>query len=78
MTEKNLIELEQLMRVLAKTVTEVLPETGFALLTFDLNKAEGIGNYISNGERGDMIKALRELAERLENNETIPACEGQG
>jgi len=35
----------------------------------------GICNYISNGQRSDVIKALRETADRLENNEDNPRNE---
>lgn len=31
-----------------------------------------LANYISNGEREDMIKALRSLADKLEGGKTIP------
>lgn len=44
---------------------------GFALIVFDFDNP-GIGNYISNAERSDMIKSLRETADRLERNQDIP------
>lgn len=31
-----------------------------------------LANYISNGERDDMVKALRSLADKLEGGKTIP------
>lgn len=46
-------------------------EIGFALLLFEFNNP-GIGNYISNANRKDMIKSLRETADRLEKNQDIP------
>lgn len=54
---------------------EISPDLGFALIVFKFNEP-GIGNYISNGKREDMITALREAAERLENKEDIPAGTG--
>jgi len=45
---------------------------GFALLLFDFDAANGIaGDYVSNAERGSMIRALRESADRLEQNQDI-------
>jgi len=42
------------------------PDRGFTLLIFETNKSPTKGNYISNCEREDMIKGLRETADRLE------------
>ena len=44
---------------------------GFALLAFRFSDIGGVGDYVSNANRGDMVKALREAANKLENNETI-------
>ena len=44
----------------------------FALLIFP-SGTPGITNYISSGQRHDVIKALREAADRLEKKEDIPA-----
>lgn len=44
------------------------PKVGFCMLIFGFG-APGISNYISNAERGDMIKALREAADRLEKGQ---------
>jgi hypothetical protein len=41
---------------------------GFCLLTFPFN-SPNITNYVSNANREDMIKALRETADRLERGE---------
>lgn len=42
--------------------------TGLMLAAFDFNEEgeQGHMSYASNGRRTDMIKALRELADRLE------------
>ena len=73
-------EVEKFLFHLADKIDGLLQETfgakiGFALLLFDFNKP-GIGNYVSNGKREDMIIALRETATRLENNEYIPPAKG--
>lgn len=66
---------EELMRDLAAaidlTLKDNIGEKGWALLVFDFNQP-GIANYVSNANREDMIKMLRETADRLENNEDIP------
>lgn len=49
---------------------------GFALVVFPFG-AGGVGDYISNGSREDIIKAIRETADRLEANEFIPATRGE-
>lgn len=51
-------------------------QMGFALLCFPFYQP-GIGDYISNAQRKDMIKALREAANRLENKEIIPVTQGE-
>ena len=69
-------QTEELMRYLGKilddAISEFFPQAGFALIIFKFHE-EGLSNYISNAERGSMIKALKEIAERLEKNEDIPA-----
>jgi len=49
---------------------EAFPGLGFALIVFEFHKP-GISNYISNAERADMIKALRETADRLSGAQDI-------
>jgi len=67
--------LETLLRGMAaaidETINEKLGNLGFALVVFEFNKLD-LGHYVSNARRDDMIKALRELADRLEKNQTIP------
>lgn len=73
---------EGFMQSMARVIDAALQEelgrkVGFALLLFDFDAAEGTaGNYISNVERGSMIKALRESANRLEQNQDIPRTIG--
>jgi hypothetical protein len=76
-----LVETEKLMRQLANHINhslndqegrtlEWLCDKGFVLIVFEFNEP-GV-SYISNAKREDMIKALRETADRLEKNQDIP------
>lgn len=66
----------QQMNKLARTIDEFFngkrkpnrqPKVGFILLTAEFGKIEGGRvNYISNGERADMIAMLREYLARVE------------
>lgn len=72
---KDMEYTHQVMRSIADAVDEILKEMvgpGFVLtiLVYPENKP-GIANYISTGQREDMIKALRETADRIEANEDI-------
>ncbi len=59
------------MKLIGQLLKEMLPQgVGFALLTFEFNNP-GLANYISSAQREDMIKALRECADRIEGNRTI-------
>lgn len=70
-------EIEEFLRYLASAIECSIglkfnkEEIGFALLLFEFNNPD-IGNYISNANRKDMIKSLRETADRLEKNQDIP------
>ncbi|MGF6641869.1 hypothetical protein [Paraburkholderia sp. MM6662-R1] len=58
-----------LMNALAHALREVLAPYGFALLVFDFNRIEGGRmNYISNANREDMMKALREFVDEPKNH----------
>lgn len=65
------------MQVLARTVDEFLngdergkiedPKIGFALLVFPFGGPEGARtNWVSNGQRKDMLVALKEIVARFE------------
>lgn len=57
------------MQEIAAKVDAMLPsDMGFTVLVFPLGNV-GESNYISNANRSDMIKALREIADRLEKRE---------
>jgi len=64
--------LRRLATIIDGTLEGHLGKMGFALVVFEFDKP-GLGNYISNAQRADMITALRELADRLESRSDIPA-----
>jgi len=67
MTEK---ELAELFNRVARRIHHMLPtRTLFVLLAFN---EPGVAQYVSNARRVDIIKALRETADRLEGREDIP------
>lgn len=58
---------EALRNVGRKIKDEILPEGyGFALLVFPFNEEGGMF-YMSNAQRGDMIKAMEEWIENAKN-----------
>jgi len=70
--------VQELGRALNELITDIYgKQMGFALIIFEFYKP-GIGDFISNAEREDMIKALRECAERLEKKQFIPSTIGSG
>lgn len=68
--------------ILAKALEELLSDMygveriGFALFMFNFDTSL-VGDYLSNAEREDMIKFMRELADRLEKGEFIPRTIGE-
>ena len=57
------------MKKMGKKIEAMLPNGfGYALLVFPYYNI-GTANYISSAKRADMIKAMRECADRLENRE---------
>jgi hypothetical protein len=74
-TEHELFVIEDLMRILGQGIDYTLRDNvgpkGYALIVFDFHEP-GLSNYISNAKREDMIKALRETANRLEKNQDVP------
>lgn len=67
-------QIEQKMQSLARVIAGSIPQgCGFALLVFAFEGPEA--SYVSNANRSDMIRALRECADRLEarqDHETMP------
>lgn len=63
------------MQQMADKVKSMLPnDFGFTILVFPFNEP-GVSNYISNANREDMIKALRETADRLEQKQDFKTPE---
>ena len=69
MTESD---LHNLINSVCTVVNDMLPpDTGFCILMFPFGKA-GNSQYGSNCNREDMVRALREAANRLDNREDKP------
>ena len=70
MTEKRatLEQAEMQAQVLGRKIGPHLPPGwGFCLMLFSWGPG-GLMTYISNGQREDVIKALRELCDRMEKD----------
>lgn len=52
------------MRKLGRRIKKEIPGLGFMLVVFEFHEP-GMANYISNGQRKDMIRAMEETAARL-------------
>lgn len=64
----TLEEAERKMQSIARTVQGMIPQGwGFAVLCFSFGE-KGFMNWVANAQREDMIKALREMADKLEND----------
>lgn len=63
--------LKHIASAIEYTINYEFGKMGFALIVFDFNQP-GISNYISNAKRADMIKSLRETADRLEKRQDLP------
>lgn len=62
-------ELAAVMRRAADAAQQVLPPRSlFVLISFD---DPAVAQYIANAQRTDVIRALRELADRLDQRETV-------
>ena len=51
---------------------------GFFLTVFKFNDSDGVGNYVSNCERKEMVKGIEEVLEILKNQEDINTGERNG
>ena len=64
----TLEEAERSMQRIAKAVEPMVPKGfGFAVLVFSFGE-KGFMNWVSNAQRQDMVKALRECADKLETD----------
>ena len=70
-------DLTPIAKVLEEVLSELYGERmGFGMIIFRFSNV-GVGDYLSNAQRPDMIKALREAADRLEAGEDIPKTIGE-
>lgn len=59
-------QLGALLEKIARMVqAELPPGTLFCLVTFGFGEKGDLGQYISNGDRPGMIKAMREMADEM-------------
>ncbi len=60
-------DVRERMQETARMIAAVLPPgTGFVLLAFDLNRSDGRMEYVSNGQRRDVVKAMKEFIRKTE------------
>lgn len=60
-------DVRERLQEIARTISIMLPPgTGFALLAFDLGDKPGRLEYVANGRRADVIKAMREFIAKTE------------
>ena len=62
------VDVNVRLQALGKAIENYFPDHGFMICVFPFG-VPGITNYVSNGNRADMITMLRATADRLENNE---------
>lgn len=61
MSQEATNDVRERLQEIARTISVMLPPyTGFALLAFDLGKS-GRMEYVANGTREDIIKAMEEF-----------------
>lgn len=71
-TRQRFRDSERRLQGIAKQIDAELPEgIVFALTIFTVGDG-GYAGYVSNAQRGDMIKALRECADTLEAKADSP------
>ena len=71
------LETRKILQAFGAAITEILPGKGYFLLIFEFNSSNDRANYISNGERVDVIKAMKEFIERTENAWAVDKYEGE-
>ena len=66
MEELNIEELKEMLNMYGMLLEKMLPENyGFTLLTYPHNEAKRL-YYVSNSDREDVIKAMKEFIEKTE------------
>jgi len=70
--DMNEVELRELTTAVLDAVHALLPPgCGFAVLFWPIG-THGVSQYGSNCRRSDMIKTLRETADRLDRRQDVP------
>jgi len=70
MNERNKT-LDLLAKAVEQSLTNIYGKrVGFALFMFEFG-SDTAGDYVSNAERKDMIKFMRDLANRLESRKDV-------
>jgi hypothetical protein len=70
--------LDDLAKAIELSVEELYGrKMAFGLFIFDFGEGERVGDYVSNAKRKNMVKAIREIADRIEKNEVIPKTIGE-
>lgn len=72
MTRTN--EVYDMMQILAACIDDAInrpgePKLVFTLLVFSEEDGDTMVNYVSNGRRDDIIKAMRECVDRIERKQ---------
>ncbi len=73
----ELEHLEQTAQTIGRIIGEAMrgadgkPVAGFCLIMTDLYTKDGFFTYVSNCDRDDMIKLLKEAVEKVERREEI-------
>ena len=70
------MKTDEELKGIARALEDILPKMygermGFLLIVFPFGGGERTVDYISNGARENMIKALREAADTIEGGQTI-------
>ena len=70
------------LRVIGQVLDEALEEAygrkmGFSLVVFPFGYGPRVADYVSNGERNDVIAVLREKADALEAGSCMPPAIGR-
>jgi hypothetical protein len=76
------LQQEKKMRDIARLLEKKLKQAygvkmSFLLVTQPYGEGDKVSDYIGNLARESGIGVLRETADRLERNETIPAAQGE-
>ena len=75
---KREVDLDTLAKEIDSALEAIyLKKMGFALFMFDFGPEGKAGDYVSNGQKPEMIKFMRDVATRLEKGESIGKVIGE-